>query len=90
MAEYARGLNFERLHAPLALRRDGARGDELDQVVDSFNRMRETLIGEIEQRDRHEAELVAHRERLEELVGERTADALVLPLDNPVTIPLNK
>ena len=74
MAEYARGLNFERLHAPLALRRDGARGDELDQVVDSFNRMRETLIGELEQRDRHEAELVAHRERLEELVGARTAE----------------
>jgi GGDEF domain-containing protein len=74
MAEYARGLNFERLHSPLALRRDGARGDELDQVVDSFNRMRETLIGEIEQRDRHEAELVAHRERLEELVGARTAE----------------
>jgi len=74
MAEYARELNFERLHAPLRLRRGGHRRDELDQVVQAFNRMRETLIGELEQRDRYEAELVSHREHLEHLVAARTVE----------------
>lgn len=76
MARYAQTLNFERLDTPLVLpdKPTRKRPDELDQVVASVNRMRETLLEDLAARQRIEAELAVHRERLEELVTARTAE----------------
>lgn len=74
MAGYARGLDASRLDRPLLLGRTRSRGhpDEIEQVADAINRMRERLLQDIEARTRAEAELGRHREHLEELVAERT------------------
>lgn len=76
MADYAQRMSLETLDTPLVLpgKRAHATPDELDQVVMSFNRMRKTMLDDLETRRRYEAELTAHRERLEELVGERTRE----------------
>ncbi|HEX5755218.1 MAG TPA: ATP-binding protein [Arenimonas sp.] len=73
LATYLRGLSFERLETPLALHRQVARPrDELDDVVDSINRMRETMRADLQVRLRIEAELDRHREHLEDMVATRT------------------
>jgi diguanylate cyclase (GGDEF)-like protein len=76
MADYARTLSVRRLDAPLALSGKAERipPDELDQLVASFNQMRQTLRTELLLRDRDQAELLLHRERLETLVQARTAE----------------
>lgn len=78
MADYARALNLAHLDRPLVLRGKSRRPqpDELDEVAASVNRMRETLLEDLQARQRIEAELSAHRERLEELVSERTLELL--------------
>lgn len=75
MAAYAAAMSFENLDRELVLQgRTAQRApDEIDQLVFAFNAMRDTLRNEIGLRDRYAAELVAHRERLEELVAERTS-----------------
>lgn len=77
MAEYTRFLGAGSLAVPLALarsRRRGGQGDELDQLVRSINGMRQTLDRDFTEREETEAELRRHRDRLEELAGERTAE----------------
>ncbi|GAB3097521.1 GGDEF domain-containing protein [Lysobacter terrae] len=75
MAEYARSLHLDTLEQPLVLDKGtGGPPDEIDEVADSINRMRQTLVGEFAIRRVHEGELRAHRERLEELVAVRTED----------------
>jgi diguanylate cyclase (GGDEF)-like protein len=73
MAAYARGLHLDTLEQPLHLDKDSAGPpDELDEVADSINRMRQTLVAELSLRRVHEGELRAHREQLEQLVAVRT------------------
>lgn len=64
IANYARHLNLESLNKPLRLRRvkSDFRQDELDNVVDAINHMRETLLDDLEQRRRIESALVAEQE----------------------------
>jgi signal transduction histidine kinase/DNA-binding response OmpR family regulator len=63
IANYARHLNLERLHKPLRLNRvkSDYRQDELDNVVDAINHMRETLLDDLDQRRRMELELLAEQ-----------------------------
>ena len=64
IANYARHLNLERLTKPLRLRRvkSDSRQDELDNVVDAINHMRETLLDDLDQRRRMELALLAEQE----------------------------
>lgn len=76
MAGYTRQLDVSRLGVPLALDRvrASANPDEIEQVADAINRMRERLLSDIDARSRAEAEVQRHRDHLEELVSERTAE----------------
>lgn len=60
---------------PLKLARpQGRHPDEIDQVADAINRMRERLLIDIQARSAVEAELASHRDHLEELVSARTSE----------------
>lgn len=75
IADYTRSLNFRLLDTPLVLDKiPHVPPDELDELSTSFNLMRQTLVTELELRDRDQAELMMHRERLEHLVDERTVE----------------
>lgn len=75
MSAYTRQLDASRLGTPLLLDRPraSANPDEIEQVADAINRMRERLHSDIDARTRVEAELQQHRDHLEELISERTA-----------------
>ncbi len=64
IANYARNLNLESLNKPLRLKRikTDYRQDELDNVVDAINHMRETLLDDLDQRRRMELALLAEQE----------------------------
>lgn len=64
IANYARHLNLESLTKPLRLKRIKAdsRLDELDNVVDAINHMRETLLDDLDQRRTMELALLAEQE----------------------------
>jgi len=64
IANYARHLNLESLNKPLRLKRvkSDPRSDELDNVVDAINHMRETLLEDLEQRHSIEMALLAEQE----------------------------
>ena len=76
MADYSARFGIDRLDVPLALasrpRRDPP--DDLDVVVDALNGMRERIAEFVRLRAAYEEALVEHRDRLEELVLERTAE----------------
>lgn len=75
IADYTRSLNFRLLDTPLVLDKfPHVPPDELDELSASFNFMRQTLVNELVLRDRDQAELMMHRERLEHLVEERTSE----------------
>lgn len=75
MAAFADGLDLNHLDTPLVLNRNQkGRVDELDLVVNSINHMQVTLKDDLKRRRAAEAELEKHREHLEELVKERTAE----------------
>lgn len=78
MADYTTQLRFDRLAdgAPLALRDKPVRDppDELDRVTAALNDMRERMIQFLELRDAYDQALEEHRDRLESLVEERTAE----------------
>lgn len=77
MAEFAEGLDLNNLGKPLVLQRDqNSRVDELDLVVNSINQMQATLKDDLEKRRLIELELLKHKEHLEELVKERTAELI--------------
>jgi len=75
IANYARHLNLESLTRPLRLKRikSDAVPDELDNVVDAINHMRERLLDDIEQR--HNMELVLLAEQEEKLETRRQKNA---------------
>ncbi len=64
IARYARQLSLDKLTTPLSLSRDKTetQPDELDNVVDAVNQMRETLLDDIEQRHAIELALLAEKE----------------------------
>ena len=64
IANYARNLNLETLTKPLKLKRQkvNAPSDELDNVVNAINHMRETLLDDIEQRHAIEVALLSEKE----------------------------
>jgi diguanylate cyclase (GGDEF)-like protein len=75
IAGYTRALNLRGLDVPLRLdKKPNVPPDEFDELSRSFNSMRQTLAQELQLRDRDQAELVMHRERLEHLVEARTAE----------------
>ncbi|UZD64181.1 MULTISPECIES: EAL domain-containing protein [Marinobacter] len=60
MASYARNFSLENLDEPLKLDRPDTlryRSDELGQVTDAFNQMRERLTEDLERRKRDESEI---------------------------------
>jgi len=64
IARYTRQLSLDKLTTPLALNRlkSDVKPDELDNVVDAVNQMRETLLDDIEQRHAIELALLAEKE----------------------------
>ena len=74
MASYARSLHLDKLAAPLLLNRaPQIPSDELAEVVDSFNAMRESMLSDISRRTAAERQLAKLNTELETRVVERTA-----------------
>jgi len=75
VANYARNLNLETLTKPLKLKRlkVNSASDELDNVVNAINHMRETLLDDIEQR--HAIEMALLTEKEEKLETRRQKNA---------------
>ncbi|ACE83837.1 response regulator [Cellvibrio japonicus] len=75
IANYTRNLNLESLTKPLKLQRMkmDSMPDELDNVVNAINHMRETLLDDIEQR--HAIELALLSEKEEKLETRRQKNA---------------
>jgi signal transduction histidine kinase/CheY-like chemotaxis protein len=75
IAHYARQLHLDNLTTPLRLKRvkTDFHSDELDNVVDAINHMRETLLEDIEQR--HAIELALLSEKQEKLETRRQKNA---------------
>jgi signal transduction histidine kinase/CheY-like chemotaxis protein len=75
VANYARHLNLETLTQPLKLKRlkVNSASDELDNVVNAINHMRETLLDDIEQR--HAIEMALLTEKEEKLETRRQKNA---------------
>lgn len=73
LAGYARAIGPDTLDRPLGWRRrPGRPRDELDDLAAALERMREALRADLAVRAEHEAQLTAHRDRLEQLVQDRT------------------
>ena len=75
IAHYARNLSLNNLANGLALKRrkKNGRADELDNVVNAVNQMRETLLEDIEQRHNIELALLAEKEEKLESRRQRAA-----------------
>jgi signal transduction histidine kinase/DNA-binding response OmpR family regulator len=75
IANYARHLNLETLTKPLKLKRlkVDSTSDELDNVVNAINHMRETLLDDIEQRHAIEMALLSEKEEKLETRRQRNA-----------------
>lgn len=61
IARYARELSITRLHHPLELPRQNVQRDELQDIADAINEMRETLRDDIVRREQTEEALDAER-----------------------------
>ncbi|MBE9396793.1 histidine kinase [Pontibacterium sp. N1Y112] len=73
MAQYARRLKLDHLDRPLILKRNGkARDDELSQVVDAMNGMRESMLKDMSKRAEAEHALEKLNTELEQRVTDRT------------------
>lgn len=75
MAEYARRLKLDHLDRPLRLKRkERAKDDELSQVVDAMNSMRQSMLQDMQKRAAAEQALEALNTELEHRVIERTQE----------------
>jgi len=75
LSRYAGTLTLERLHLPLQLqRRQRPQPDELSQVVNAINSMRQSLLDDIEKREHAEKALAELNEQLEARVSQRTEE----------------
>lgn len=73
IAQHLGQLTPANLRQLLTLDRHPSRQDELSQLVSGVNQLQTTLSDYLEQQQRDEKELLAHRDNLAELVRERTA-----------------
>lgn len=75
VAQYARQLSLDNLNTPLKLNRNKTSDhpDEMDNVINAINQMRETLLEDIEQR--HAIELALLTEKEEKLESRRLKTA---------------
>ncbi len=75
IADYARNLKLENFNQPLKLKRYSAqsRRDELDNVVDAINQMRQRLLDDIEKR--HAIEFALSQEQEQKLQTEKQKNA---------------
>ena len=77
MSAYARVLRIGHLDTEIKLDRPAhppKQRDELDEVVDAINAMRQNLQQDVAVRETIEAELRRHRDELDALVAQRTAE----------------
>ena len=76
MAQHASDTGLAVLDQPLLLdaKVEASPPDEIDQLVQAFNDMRERLADDVRRMRRYEAELSAHRDHLEGLVQIRTME----------------
>ncbi|MEH6625390.1 MAG: ATP-binding protein [Motiliproteus sp.] len=73
MAQYARRLKLDRLGTPLRIHRPRAKqDDELSQVVNAMNEMRESMLGDMQRRAEAEKALEQLNAELEQRVQNRT------------------
>ncbi|MBC7681229.1 MAG: diguanylate cyclase [Ferruginibacter sp.] len=74
IAQHLGQLTPANLRQRLALNRPSAQQDELAQLVGGVNQLQTKLSDYLEQQQRDEIELLAHRDNLAQLVRERTAE----------------
>jgi len=74
IARHLERLSPQTLGEPLRLARAERDDDELGLLVTGVNQLQDKLSGHLERQQRFEHELAAHRDRLSELVLERTAE----------------
>jgi len=74
IARHLAELRPTTLGRPLALERADRKDDELGLLVTGVNQLQDNLSEYLERQQRFEQELAAHRDRLTELVLERTAE----------------
>ncbi len=75
MASYARRLKLDQLDLPLVLKRNRKhQDDELSQVVDAMNGMRESMLHDMSKREDAERSLAKLNAELEQRVTDRTRE----------------
>ncbi|RTE65556.1 HAMP domain-containing protein [Amphritea opalescens] len=73
MAQYARRLKLDQLNTPLILKRKTRQTeDELSQVANAMNSMRQTMLTDIDKREAAERSLARLNAELEQRVSDRT------------------
>ncbi|WP_243431876.1 sensor histidine kinase [Aliamphritea spongicola] len=75
MASYARRLKLDQLDLPLVLKRNKKhKDDEISQVVDAMNSMRESMLHDMSKREDAERSLAKLNAELEQRVTDRTRE----------------
>ncbi|WP_168209632.1 GAF domain-containing sensor histidine kinase [Chromobacterium paludis] len=74
IAQHLDQFSPESLHRLIRLDRKHTYHDELDKLASGINTMQQNLSDYLQQKNKYEEELAAHRDHLSELVHQRTAD----------------
>lgn len=89
VARHLGGLTPQTLGAPLRLARAPARRDELSLLEAGVNELQGSLSAYLERQRRDERELAAHRDRLADLVRERTGELEALSSSQQLVLGLS-